>query len=153
MAKFRGVSHLSLDAKGRIVLPARHREHLPGLCNNQLIVTIDTDQPCLLIYPLPEWELIEEKIESLPSFNATTRRIQRLLIGHATEIEVDASGRMLLPTPLRDYARLEKKVMLVGQGKKLELWDERLWSESMAVWLDSEGSNDEMPVALAELTL
>jgi MraZ protein len=153
VVKFRGVSNLSLDAKGRIVLPARHREHLPGICQNQLVVTIDTDQPCLLIYPFPEWETIEEKIEALPSFNATTRRIQRLLIGHATEIEVDGNGRMLLPTPLREYARLDKKVVLIGQGKKLELWDEQLWGERMETWLGDGSSDDEMPAALAELTL
>ena len=136
-----------------MVLPARHREHLPEICQNQLIVTIDTDQPCLLIYPLPEWELIEDKIEALPSFNATTRRIQRLLIGHATEVEVDGNGRMLLPPPLREYARLNKKVVLIGQGKKLELWDEQLWSERMDAWLNDASADDDMPAALAELTL
>jgi len=150
--KFRGVSNLSLDAKGRIVLPARYRERLAEFCHGQLVVTIDTDQPCLLIYPLPEWELIEEKIEALPSFNPTTRRIQRLLIGHATEVEVDANGRMLLSNPLRDYAQLGKKVVLIGQGKKFELWDEGLWNERMESWL-GDAASDEMPAALAELTL
>ena len=152
MHKFRGVSNLSLDAKGRIVLPARYRERLVEICASQLVVTIDTDQPCLLIYPLPEWELIEDKIEALPSFNPTTRRIQRLLIGHATEVEVDGNGRMLLSNPLREYARLGKKVVLIGQGKKFELWDEVLWGERMQAWLDDSGE-DEMPAALAELTL
>lgn len=141
-----------MDAKGRIVLPARYRERLLEICQSQLIVTIDTDQPCLLIYPLPEWELIEEKIESLPSFNPTTRRIQRLLIGHATEVEVDSNGRMLLSNPLREYARLGKKVVLIGQGKKFELWDELLWAERMQSWL-GDGNGDEMPDALTELTL
>lgn len=150
--KFRGVSNLSLDAKGRIVLPARYRDRLLEICQSQLIVTIDTDQPCLLIYPLPEWELIEEKIEALPSFNPSTRRIQRLLIGHATEIEVDTNGRMLLPSPLREYAQLSKKLVLIGQGKKFELWDELVWAERMQSWL-GEGNSDEMPIALAELTL
>ena len=152
MHKFRGVSNLSLDAKGRVVLPARHRERLLEICQSQLIVTIDTDQPCLLIYPLPEWELIEEKIEALPSFNPTTRRIQRLLIGHATEVEVDVNGRLLLSNPLREYAKLNKKLVLIGQGKKLELWDEAVWAERMESWLGDSGS-DEMPTALAELTL
>ena len=152
MQKFRGVSNLSLDAKGRIVLPARYRERLLEICQSQLIVTIDTDQPCLLIYPQPEWELIEEKIEALPSFNPITRRIQRLLIGHATEVEVDAIGRMLLSNPLREFAQLGKKVVLIGQGKKFELWDEALWSERMQSWLGESGDN-EMPEALSELTL
>ena len=134
------------------MLPARYRERLLEICQSQMIVTIDTDQPCLLIYPLPEWEQIEEKIEALPSFNPTTRRIQRLLIGHATETEVDGNGRMLLSNPLREYARLGKKVVLIGQGKKFELWDEALWSERMDAWLN-ESDDAEMPVALAELTL
>ena len=143
---------MSLDAKGRIVLPARYRERLVEISNSQLVATIDTDQLCLLIYPLNEWELIEEKIEALPSFNPTTRRIQRLLIGHATEIEVDANGRMLLPNPLREYAQLGKKVVLIGQGKKFELWDEVLWNQRMDEWL-GDNSDAEMPEALAELTL
>ena len=152
MIRFRGVSNLSLDAKGRIVLPARYRERLVEISDSQLVVTIDTDQPCLLIYPLNEWELIEEKIEALPSFNPTTRRIQRLLIGHATDIEVDTNGRMLLSNPLREYAQLGKKVVLIGQGKKFELWDEVLWSQRMGEWL-GDNTDVDMPEALAELTL
>ena len=152
MFKFRGVSNLSLDAKGRIVLPARYRERLVEISNSQLVVTIDTDQPCLLIYPLNEWELIEEKIEALPSFNPTTRRIQRLLIGHATDVEVDTNGRMLLSNPLRDYAQLGRKVVLIGQGKKFELWDEVLWTQRMDEWL-GDNTDAQMPEALAELTL
>jgi len=152
VGKFRGVSNLSLDAKGRIVLPARYRERLIEISNGQLVVTIDTDQPCLLIYPLNEWELIEEKIEALPSFNPSTRRIQRLLIGHATDIEVDTNGRMLLSNPLREYAQLGRKVVLIGQGKKFELWDEVLWAQRMDEWL-GDRTDVEMPEALAELSL
>ncbi|MCH7880999.1 MAG: division/cell wall cluster transcriptional repressor MraZ [Proteobacteria bacterium] len=152
MHKFRGVSNLSLDAKGRIVLPARYRERLLETCDSQLIITIDTEQPCLLIYPLNEWESIEEKIESLPSFNPITRRIQRLLIGHATEVEVDSNGRMLLSNPLREYAQLGKKVVLIGQGKKFELWDEIIWGQRMDEWLANKTDGD-MPEALSELTL
>ena len=141
-----------MDAKGRIVLPARYRERLLEICQSQLMVTIDTDQPCLLIYPLPEWEIIEDKVEALPSFDPTTRRIQRLLIGHATEIEVDGNGRMLLPGPLREFARLRKKLVLIGQGKKFELWDEDLWAEHMNELL-GDGRSAELPEALRELTL
>ncbi len=143
---------MSLDAKGRIVLPARYRVRLIEISNSQLVVTIDTDQPCLLIYPLNEWELIEEKIEALPSFNPSTRRIQRLLIGHATDIEVDTNGRMLLSNPLREYAQLGRKVVLIGQGKKFELWDEVLWAQRLDEWL-GDRTGAEMPEALAELSL
>ena len=143
---------MSLDAKGRIVLPARYRERLAEICNSQLVVTIDTDQPCLLIYPRNEWESIEEKIEALPSFNPTTRRIQRVLIGHATDVEVDSNGRTLLSNPLREFAKLGRKVVLIGQGKKFELWDEVLWAEHMGECLGDK-DDSEMPEALAELSL
>lgn len=143
---------MSLDAKGRIVLPARYRERLAETCNSQLVVTIDTDQPCLLIYPRNEWETIEEKIAALPSFNPTTRRIQRVLIGHATDVEVDSNGRTLLSNPLREFAKLGRKVVLIGQGKKFELWDEALWAEHMGECLGDK-DDSEMPEALAELSL
>jgi MraZ protein len=96
--------------------------------------------------------LIEEKIEDLPSFIPATRRIQRMLIGHATEVEVDGAGRMLLPNPLREFAGLGKKVVLIGQGKKFELWDEAVWNERMDTWMN-EPSEGLAPDALAELTL
>lgn len=134
------------------MLPARYRERLVEICNSQLVITIDTEQPCLLIYPLNEWESIEEKIESLPSFNPVARRIQRLLIGHATDVEVDNNGRMLLSNPLREYAQLGKKVVLIGQGKKFELWDEVVWGQRMEEWLADKTGGD-LPEALAELTL
>ncbi len=134
------------------MLPARYRERLVEICNSQLVITIDTEQPCLLIYPLNEWESIEEKIESLPSFNSIARRIQRLLIGHATDVEVDNNGRMLLSNPLREYAQLGKKVVLIGQGKKFELWDEVVWGQRMEEWLADKTGGD-LPEALAELTL
>lgn len=134
------------------MLPARYRESLSETCQSQLIITIDTEQPCLLIYPLNEWELIEEKIEALPSFNPMTRRIQRLLIGHATDVEVEANGRMMVAPALREYAQLGKKVVMIGQGKKFELWDEETWSKSRDEWVNDK-ADGELPDALAELTL
>ncbi len=132
-----------------MVLPARYRETLAELCDSQLVVTIDTDQPCLLIYPLNEWEIVEEKINALPNFNKVAKRIQRKLIGYATDIEVNDSGRILLTAPLRNYARLEKKVVLIGQGNKFELWDELLWEQHCM----EDDDDDEIPPALAELSL
>ena len=150
MLKFRGASNLSLDAKGRVVLPARYRELLSEICNGQLVVTIDIDQPCLLIYPLNEWEIVEQKINALPGgVNKAVRRIQRKLIGYATDIEVNESGRLLLTAPLRNYARLDKKVVLIGQGNKFELWDEQLWDKLCM----EEDDDDDIPAALAELSL
>ncbi|MDJ0832047.1 MAG: division/cell wall cluster transcriptional repressor MraZ [Gammaproteobacteria bacterium] len=149
MLKFRGASNLSLDAKGRMVLPARYRERLAEISNSQLVVTIDTDQPCLLLYPLNEWEIVEDKINALPGFNKVVRKIQRKLIGYATDIEVDANGRILLSGPLRTYAKLEKKVVLIGQGNKFELWDEQLWEQHCM----EQDDDDEIPPSLAELSL
>jgi MraZ protein len=134
-----------------MVLPARYRERLAEICSGQLVVTIDTDNPCLLIYPLPEWEVVEEKVNALPGFNKKARLIQRKLIGYATDIDVDGSGRMLLSAPLRNYAQLEKRVVLIGQGNKFELWDEQAWDQMcMAGDDDNDG---EIPAALAELSL
>ncbi len=132
-----------------MVLPARYRERLAEISNSQLVVTIDTDQPCLLLYPLNEWEIVEDKINALPGFNKVVRKIQRKLIGYATDIEVDANGRILLSGPLRTYAKLEKKVVLIGQGNKFELWDEQLWEQHCM----EQDDDDEIPPSLAELSL
>ena len=107
---FRGLQSINLDAKGRLAIPTKYREPLAELCGARLVATIDTEERCLLIYPVNEWEEIQKKIEALPSFNPAARRIQRLLIGHATDLELDGSGRVLLPQPLREYAGLEKEV-------------------------------------------
>ena len=88
---FRGINVINLDTKGRLAIPTRYRAGLQDEANGRLIVTIDTEEHCLLLYPLTAWKEIEQKIESLPSFNQATRRIQRLLIGHATELELDAN--------------------------------------------------------------
>jgi MraZ protein len=139
---FRGINIINLDTKGRVAMPARYRSRLQDSVAGQLILTIDTQDPCLLLYPLNEWELIEQKIEALPSFHPATRRIQRLLIGHATELELDTSGRILLPPLLRDYAKLDKQIMMIGQGKKFEIWSDANWQAGRADWIEQAGSGD-----------
>lgn len=122
-------------------MPTRYRErlHLTGSnINTTVVLTIDTEERCLLLYPLPEWEAIEQILANLPSFNPAARRIQRLLIGHATDVEMDGQGRILLPPLLRDYAGLTKKAVMVGQGKKFEIWDEVHWDRSRQRWLEEE---------------
>ena len=150
---FRGVSSINMDGKGRMAFPTRYRERLMEQFDGNLVITIDTEERCLLIYPLTEWEVIEKKIESLPSFNRAARRIQRLLIGHATDLELDASGRVLLPAPLRDYASLDKKLMLIGQGKKFELWSEELWERCRDEYLDDDSDGDALPEEMMNLSL
>jgi len=138
---FRGVNNINLDAKGRLAIPTRYREELMGSCASQLVVTVDRDK-CLLVYPLPEWEEIERKLVRLPSLNKQAKRLQRLLIGHATECEMDGQGRVLLSAPLRDFAGLNKKAVLIGQGNKFELWDEEVWNARRDEWLNEESLED-----------
>ena len=127
---FRGVAQLNLDSKGRLAVPARFRDVLTERCGGQLVVTADSDR-CLLIYPLPDWEPIEQKLMSLSSFNARIRELQRRLVGYAEDVAMDASGRILVPPALREFAQLEKSAVLVGQGNKFELWNKEGWEQLM----------------------
>jgi MraZ protein len=150
---FRGVQHINMDAKGRLAMPARQREPLLSECEGRIVVTIDTQSACLAIYPLPEWERIERDIQSLPALKPAVKRFQRLTLGYATDLELDGSGRMLLPPALREYAQLDKKVVLVGQGNKLELWSEALWLAEREQALRDSGPEAELPEELMSLTL
>ncbi|WP_020683255.1 division/cell wall cluster transcriptional repressor MraZ [Marinobacterium rhizophilum] len=150
---FRGVNPINLDAKGRMAIPARYRQQIQAGCEGCLVATIDTEERCLLLYPLPEWEQIQQKIEALSSFNKATRRIQRLLIGHATDLEMDGSGRLLLTAPLREYAGLDKKVILLGQGRKFEIWSEDLWNETREQYLKEVEGGMALPDELQTLSL
>ncbi|MBL4680545.1 MAG: division/cell wall cluster transcriptional repressor MraZ [Pseudomonadales bacterium] len=149
---FRGVNNINLDAKGRLAIPTRYRDYLLQHCNGALVVTIETEEKCLLIYPQPEWEDVQRRIESLSSFNKATRRVQRLLIGYATDIQLDGSGRLQLTPPLREYAKLDKKIVMLGQGNKLELWSEDHWIARRDSWLDDESALV-VPEELANLSL
>jgi len=142
-----------MDAKGRMAIPARYRDALASVCDSRLIATIDIQDKCLLIYPLPEWEKIEAKIASLPTFNPTTRKMQRLLIGHARELELDGNGRVLISTELRQYAQLEKKVVLVGQSHRFELWGLDNWNTSRGEWLAETSGDLTIPEEMQSLSL
>ncbi|MBT4519963.1 MAG: division/cell wall cluster transcriptional repressor MraZ [Halieaceae bacterium] len=150
---FRGVQHINMDAKGRLAIPARQREPLLSQCNGQIVVSIDTQATCLVIYPLSDWERIEREIQSLPALKPAIKRFQRLMLGYATDLELDTSGRMLLPAPLREYAQLEKKLVLVGQVNKLEVWSEALWLAEQEQALLERGSATEIPEELLSLSL
>ena len=150
---FRGVQHINMDAKGRLAMPARQREPLLSECGGQVVVTIDTQSACLAIYPLPEWERIEKDIQGLPALKPAVKRFQRLMLGYATDLELDGNGRMLLPQPLREYARLDKKLVLVGQGNKLELRSETLWLAAREQALQDSGPEVDLPEELMSLTL
>jgi MraZ protein len=150
---FRGLSQLSLDAKGRLSLPSRYRERLQSYCHGELVLTVDPTGGCLWLYPLPEWESVEAKVMSLSSFNPETRAVQRLIVGHAHEVCMDGSGRILVPPTLRDFASIEQKVALVGQMNKFELWDEATWAEKTAVYREEVPKNLESVPELQGLSL
>lgn len=138
---FRGVTAINLDEKWRLAIPTRYRAELKDCCEHQLILTVGLDK-CLLLYPLPEWEDIEKKLVKLPTLNKQAKRLQRLLIGHATECEMDGQGRFLISEPLRKFAGLEKRAVLIGQGNKFEIWDEESWNSSRDEWLNDDSLND-----------
>ena len=151
---FRGIQNINMDAKGRMAMPARYRDALNSDHAPQLIATIDAQSRCLLLYPLHTWEDIEKQLQDLPALNPATRRITRLVLGHATELDLDANGRVRIPSVLQDYAQLDKKLVLVGQGKKFELWSEGNWqAECDQAMADANSGLLELPDEFANLVL
>lgn len=122
---FRGVAQLNLDAKGRMAIPAKYRDEILSFGYEKVVVTADPSK-CLLIYPMPAWEPIEQKFNNL-GLDERSRNLQRLIIGMASDVDMDGTGRILIPAPLREFAGLNKEVALVGQGAKFELWDAAQW--------------------------
>ena len=121
-----GVSILSLDSKGRLAIPAKHRGALRPASEHKLVVTLESTDH-LLIYPEPNWRPVEARLLALPTGNPTLKRYQRLVLGHAETLEMDSAGRILLPARLRDLAQLNKDVALVGMGNRFELWNAQEW--------------------------
>ena len=149
---YRGANQLNLDEKGRISMPARYREEVLASCGGRLVITVDISH-CLMIYPFPQWEVIEAKLMAQPNMDPQVRRLQRLLIGHANEVEMTAQGRILIAPVLREFAGLKKQVTLVGQGKKFELWDTERWREQTERWLEEEARQQGSSEALMSLSL
>ncbi len=138
---FRGISPITLDVKGRMSIPVRYRSQLQDVCAHQLVITIDPDY-CLLLYPLPAWEVVEQRLVCLSSTNRKARSLKRLLLGHAEECHPDSHGRLLLPMPLREFAGLDRRAVLVGQGNKFEIWDEALWYRQRDEWIRVQDGDD-----------
>jgi MraZ protein len=149
---FRGGNTVNLDAKGRLALPTRYRGPLDDRCQGQVVLTVHDDR-CLLLYPQPDWDEIERKLVRLPNQNKRTRTLQRMLLGHATELEIDKSGRILIPPRLREFASLEKRVVLAGLGNKFEIWNEEAWEQNCGEWVADDSDAGEMPDSLESLTL
>ncbi|NIR28613.1 MAG: division/cell wall cluster transcriptional repressor MraZ [Gammaproteobacteria bacterium] len=125
---FRGEHSLSLDDKGRLAVPSRYRDRLLETCAGKLVVTIGLLERCLAAYPFASWQQIEDDLRSLPALDRKAQAISHLLIGHATECDMDNHGRILIPQSLRDFAGLDRRVKLIGQVNKFELWDESAWT-------------------------
>lgn len=138
-----------MDAKGRLAIPARFRDELAAECGGRVVVTAHHQEPCLLVYPEPHWQELLPKIEAMPNINRRARQIQRALLGYATTLEIDGNGRILLSSTLRNHAGLEKELMLVGLGRKLEIWSESRWYS----WMGEVSEDDELPEEALSLNL
>ncbi len=149
---FRGSNPLTLDAKGRMVMPTRYRERLEERCGGKLVVTVDRMQ-CLLLYPYPDWEEIERKLMKLPSMNAQARQLQQMMVGNATELDLDSHGRILLPANLREFAFLTRDAVLLGQGVRFELWDEARWGKRCGEWISTDGNTGDQPLDFNTLSI
>jgi MraZ protein len=127
---FQGASQISLDAKGRLGVPVKHREPLAAANGGRLVLTAHPEG-CLLMYPLQAWEPIRDKVMTFPSLDRTASLWKRLLIGFAEEVALDSAGRILVSPELRSYAGIEKQIMLVGQGSHFEVWNVSAWNEQL----------------------
>ncbi|MDH4227544.1 MAG: division/cell wall cluster transcriptional repressor MraZ [Deltaproteobacteria bacterium] len=127
---FRGRYEHTLDAKGRLSIPSRFREELTENYDGRLVIT--TFDSCLIAYPYQEWRVLEERIAGLPEFKKDTRAFLRFFYSSAADCPIDKLGRILIPQPLRDYAKLDKDVVLVGAFKQFEVWSKAMWDVAEA---------------------
>ena len=129
---FRGLSTISIDAKGRLAIPIRHRELL---ASQQLVITLNPWDRALWLYPVTEWDIIEAKLSELSDLDRHGRRTKQIMRGYATDCVCDGQGRVLLPPQLREIAGLERQATLLGQGNKFEIWDSVTWQTERDHWL------------------
>ena len=145
---FQGAAALSLDAKGRLAIPARHRDALTA--DSGHVVLTAHPHGCLLVYPVPAWVPIRDKVLAAPSLDPMSAMFKRLFVGYAQEEALDAAGRVLVAPSLRQFATLEKQVWLVGQGSHFEIWSDAGWQkEQEAVF----ALGDQLPPGLEDLAL
>jgi MraZ protein len=149
---FRGAAKVTLDVKGRMVLPARVRDVLAQLGEQQLVATVDRDQ-CVLVYPLRDWQKLQDQLMNLPNLNSEARWLQRLLVGYATDLDIDSHGRVLIPGELREFTGLQRDAMLFGQGNHLELWDESAWKQASLASMKPELRSTAAATGLDEVKL
>ena len=147
---FRGATSLNLDAKGRLAIPAKHRDALQSQGGGHLVLTAHPHR-CLLLYPQPAWEPIQAKLMGLSSVDKQSSTLQRLLVGFAEDIELDSAGRLLVSPVLREFSGLEKQAMLVGQGSHFELWSMDAWRAQLEQAMG--GGDMQLPAELEGFSL
>jgi MraZ protein len=137
---FRGQFLHTVDAKGRVSLPARFRDALLSGGDARFVLTPALFDPCLHLYPMAAWEEFERKVSELPSLDANIVRFRRMYVSAAVECELDRSGRVLVPPHLRDKSELDKDVLWAGMGRILELWSKARWDEALAMTAEEQGA-------------
>jgi MraZ protein len=148
---FGGVTHLNLDPKNRLAIPARYREILQQSFGGRVVVTLESPQ-CILLYPEANWVNIREKIQNLSTgSHPLVKSYQRLVLGYAESIEIDKAGRILIPATLKKLAELDKETVLVGLGNRFEIWDKIKWDAETSKALQL--SQDDLAVLLNGFSL
>lgn len=151
---FRGSSTVSIDSKGRVAIPARYRESILNAGNGSMVVTLNnTKERCLWLYAVDQWLKVEKKIVALPSFNPEHQKLKRFMVGHANDVDMDSSGRILLPAHLREFAGLDKTVFMVGQGNKFEIWSKDMWEAKRADWLEESLDPSAVSLEMEQLSI
>lgn len=142
---FFGETAINLDAKGRLAVPMRYRDDLKEQCGNRLVLTYSAfDSGVLWLYLEKEWQRVRDEVMDLPSLNPSHRALQRRLVGSATAVEPDGSGRILLPSSLREFTGLEKRVVLLGMGSRFEIWNENTLNQKRVEENLEEQASEEM---------
>lgn len=150
---FRGISNLNVDSKGRVAIPTKYRDEIKAERNGEMVLTVDHADRCLALYPISKWEDTEQTLMRLPNLDPDVKMMRRLIQGHATDVVMDGQGRIMLPPLLRKYAAMDKKLVLVGQGDKFEIWDEAAWSASCDVMVEAAPVNIQNNEALRKLSI
>lgn len=143
---FRGSYEHSVDSKGRVSVPSKFRDIIADRYDGRLVMAMDFDR-CLTVYPLEEWEKLEEKIKTLPMMQKEVKDFMRFFFSSATECELDKQGRILIPPTHRERAGITKNVTLVGIINKIEIWDAEAWEAR------NSQNGDKIGEALAALGL
>ena len=151
---FRGFNKISIDSKGRLAVPSRYRDLIAVQAENNLVITLNPLDRSLWLYPLPEWDVIEDKLATLSDFDKQSRRTKQMMRGYASDCQLDSQGRILFPKELRSYAELTKQAVILGQGNKFEIWNETAWDAQRDEWLESVGDDSvSTPESLQSLSL